>query len=105
MFPLQRRTASVNCRGAAPRTAAGRGALGLRRLRRLWRRFQRERPKEVEMRHVRSHTGVPGNELADWLTESGRTPKGNSAESKTLQEATDWLDQWLKRHHVPRPPG
>ena len=42
----------------------------------LWRRVQRQRDAEVELRHVRSHTRVPGNELADWLAEIGRTEGG-----------------------------
>ena len=36
-------------------------------MRRLWRQVQLRRPGEVTMCHVRSHTKVPGNELADWL--------------------------------------
>ena len=55
----------------------------------LWRRLQRQRDTEVELRHVRSHTRVPGNELADWLAEIGRMEGGRpvSAASRTSR----WL--------------
>ena len=42
----------------------------------LWRRLQRQRDAEVELRHVRSHTRVSGNELADWLADVGREEGG-----------------------------
>ena len=42
----------------------------------LWRRVQRQRDAEVELRHVRSHTRVSGNELADWLADVGREEGG-----------------------------
>ena len=44
----------------------------------LWRRLQRERPREVKLRHVRSHIKIPGNELADWLADQGREERNVS---------------------------
>jgi hypothetical protein len=38
--------------------------------------LQRQRDAEVELRHVRSHTRVSGNELADWLADVGREEGG-----------------------------
>ena len=59
------------------------------RLRHTWRWVQRARPGEVSIRHVRSHTKVPGNELADQLAETGRVG-GNP----TAREASAWLTRW-----------
>ena len=62
------------------------------RLRRLWRQLLRLRPREVTLRHVRSHTSVPGNELADWLADRG------AANAKTrVQRAAQWMHDWLRR--------
>ena len=66
------------------------------RLRTLWRRVQRARPREVEIRHVRSHIQVPGNELADWLAEVGA--KGDGGDDM-LEGATTWLRGWLRQQH------
>ena len=48
-----------------PRSKGRRNACFVRRLRALWRQVQRKAPGTVRMQHVRSHTLVPGNELAD----------------------------------------
>ena len=58
----------------------------------LWRRVQRQRDAEVELRHVRSHTSrVPGNELADWLADVGRKEGG----PVSAVRAGCWLRRWL----------
>ena len=46
----------------------------IRRVRTLWFKLQAARPREVTLRHVRSHIKVPGNELADWLAGRGTRP-------------------------------
>ena len=57
-------------------------------LRRSWRLLQRRRPREVRLRHVRSHIKVPGNEAADWLADTGRGggngARGDSAMARQL---------------------
>jgi len=40
-------------------------------LRALWRRILRARPGELTLKHVRSHTKLPGNDVADWLADMG----------------------------------
>ena len=60
------------------------------RLRGLWRRLQRARPGDVQLRHVRSHVKVPGNELADWLADGGQ-----ARAHPTLREAERWLADWI----------
>ena len=46
----------------------------VRELRAAWRMAQITRGRRrVRIEHVRSHTSVPGNELADQLAEAGRT--------------------------------
>jgi ribonuclease HI len=62
------------------------------RLRRAWRKVQRKRPNEVTLRHVRSHMGVPGNELADMLADAGA--RGGDT---TLTAAREWIQGWLAR--------
>ena len=54
------------------------------------RELQKERPGEVRIRHVRSHTGVPGNEVADWLADE----RGNGDRDAT-DNAREWLTQWF----------
>ena len=66
------------------------------RLRALWRRVQRTRPREVEICHVRSHIMVPGNELADWLADVGA--KGDGGDDMTVRAST-WLRGWLRQHN------
>ena len=63
------------------------------RMRELWRRLQRQRDGEVELRHVRSHTNVPGNEMADWLADRGRHVCGE--ERVPTVEAGGWLRKRL----------
>jgi ribonuclease HI len=61
-------------------------------LRRTWRQLQRRRPGEVRLLHVRSHTQVPGNELADWLAERG------AAGMETSRAAAHrWLSAWVQK--------
>ena len=48
----------------------------VRRLRRQWRLLHRCRPGEVHLRHVPSHTRVPGNDAADWLADIGSQDGG-----------------------------
>ena len=48
----------------------------------------------VELRHVRSHTKVPGNELADWLADRGRF-MGDDDETPTVV-AGGWLRRWIQ---------
>ena len=63
----------------------------IRSLRRKWQRLQRARPGEVTMRHVRSHIGITGNELADYLAGRRET---DETEDETLEAARDWLHSW-----------
>ena len=76
-------------------------------MRRKWRRVQRLRPGEVALQHVRSHIKVPGNELADWLADQGA-----AGATMTLERATMWMSEWMRRQHPDgtcedsaRPPG
>ena len=59
-------------------------------MRRMWRDIQRRRPESASIVHVRSHVGIPGNELADWLAEcgadGGRVGRGS---------AEWWLGEWM----------
>ena len=59
--------------------------------RKLWTRLRQTRPNEVTIRHVRSHTGTIGNEIADWA--AGQAVHGRSQISE--QQATQWLDAWI----------
>ena len=68
-------------------------------IRTLWRRLQRERPRETHLLHVRSHIKIPGNELADWLADMGRTGGTDTA------SAREWIYTWLRSHQHTRPPG
>ena len=65
------------------------------RLRGVWRRLQRARPRDVRLQHVRSHIKVPGNELADWLADSGRM-----SDRKGVTEATRWMRAWMTRQRT-----
>ena len=56
-------------------------------LRMQWRHLQRRRPSEVELHHVRSHTAIPGNEVADWLADTRGSASGAAA-------AEQWLLRW-----------
>ena len=81
-----------------PRKKGRRNADMIAGLRRLWRRVQRRRPGEVDLRHVRSHVKVPGNETADWL--AGQAVYGVRP---SVVEASEWLSRWLRRQS-PGPP-
>jgi ribonuclease HI len=61
-------------------------------MRRTWRQLQRRRPGEVRLRHVRSHTQFPGNELADWLAD-----RGAAGERSSSAQAHRWLAGWVER--------
>ena len=65
----------------------------IRHLRAQWRALQHKRPREVRVRHVRSHTKVPGNEGADWLANLGMT--GTRSDS-ARDLAQGWLQKWLQ---------
>ena len=65
------------------------------RLRGMWRRLQRARPRDVRLQHVRSHIKVPGNELADWLADSGRM-----SDRKGVTEAARWMRAWMTRQRT-----
>ena len=69
-------------------------------LRELWRKIRRRRPGEVRLVHVRSHTRVPGNELADHLADGAA--KGDRM---TTEQAETWLQEMMHRwDEPPRPP-
>jgi len=70
----------------------------IRELRSMWRRLQRQRPSEVQMRHVRSHIGVPGNETADYLADLrwGAGQRGQAV----LTAAQRWLTRWFERGKI-----
>jgi ribonuclease HI len=61
----------------------------IRRLRNKWRELRRTRPGEVRIEHVRSHTMVLGNEIADWLAERGATEQG-----VTPAQMATWIEKW-----------
>ena len=69
-----------------------RNAVLVQRLRNKWRELRRARPGEVRIEHVRSHTMVLGNEIADWLAERGTTSEG-----VTAMMMTQWIDQWAAK--------
>ena len=77
-------------------------------LRRLWRRAQTQQPGQVDIVHVRSHTGVPGNEIADWLADcgakGGSRASGDARSSVSLQRAERWIREWLQQQQK-RPGG
>ena len=86
-----------------PRKQGRRNAPLIAKLRALWRRVQRRRPGEVELRHVRSHIRVPGNELADWLADQGRSA---FAQADMTDEADGWMTTWIRQHAATtRQPG
>ena len=49
----------------------GRNTKIIRRLRATWNQLQKQRPNEVRLAHVRSHTIIAGNDMADWLADRG----------------------------------
>ena len=49
---------------------------------------------EIELVHVRSHTKVPGNEIADWLAERG----SSGTLSGATRAAAEWADRWMREH-------
>ena len=73
-----------------PGKKGARNAAMIADMRRMWRDIQRRRPGRASIKHVRSHVGIPGNELADWLAEcgadGGRVGRGS---------AEWWLGAWM----------
>ena len=63
-------------------------------LRGMWRRLQRQRPHEVRLMHVRSHTLRPGNEVADWLADAGI--RGGMSTENARRD----LHRWYGTHNV-----
>ena len=61
-----------------------RNAVLIGRLRAKWRELRRKRPGEVRIKHVRSHTAVLGNEIADWLAEQG-----------PMSPQVTWVPAWV----------
>jgi len=66
----------------------------IRTLRGMWRKLQRVRPRAVEVRHVRSHVGVPGNELADHLADT--RGRGAWGDGQTTATAKIWFAAWMR---------
>ena len=65
---------------------------------RHWAHLKTTRPSEVQMRHVRSHIGVPGNETADYLADLrwGAGQRGQAV----LTAAQRWLTRWFERGKI-----
>ena len=55
----------------------------IEKMREMWRHIRRARPGEVTLHHVRSHVCVPGNELADWLADLGKTGAPQTLRNQT----------------------
>ena len=69
----------------------------------MWQRLQDQRPREVDITHVRSHTKVPGNEAADHLADLGA--QYGTANVLSMER---WMTDWLKNNPTGapgRPPG
>ena len=84
----------------------GRNLELVKQLRAEWRQVQIRRGRHaVKIAHVRSHTGVPGNELADKLAEWGlyldekdpNLPYG-------IEKARPMMREIVKRGQMPDPP-
>ena len=82
-----------------PRAKNRRNACLVRRMRILWRQVQRKAPGATNIAHVRSHTGVPGNEIADWMADQGQ----HSDDSISIPDASRWAVRWLDQRPPPRP--
>ena len=67
----------------------GRNTKLIRRLRSEWNILQTRRPHEVRMAHVRSHTIIAGNDMADWLAD-----RGAAKEKIKLEQALTWALEW-----------
>ena len=78
-----------------PRRKGKANAPVITKLRALWRRVQRCRPGEVDLAHVRSHTKVPGNELADHLAVPAMYRGYCMPMSTDMAKA--WMTRWLRR--------
>ena len=80
----------------------------IRNIRSLWRKVQRARQNRVRIVHVRSHTKIPGNELADWLADRGakeRPTKHMDKTSTSLWSAMTWTREWLQKTLEEARPG
>ena len=84
----------------------GRNLALVKQLRAEWRQVQIRRGRHaVKIEHVRSHTGIPGNELADKLAERGlyldekdpNLPYG-------VEMARPMMREIVKRGQAPEPP-
>ena len=83
----------------------------VREVRAMWRRAQALRGRHaVRIEHVRSHTAVPGNELADKLADAGRLLDGAARDIEvdkargvmsTIALATNVRDQRRPRAATP----
>ena len=73
-----------------PRRKGVRNRVAIDAVRRLY-RMQQRRGAGIHLRHVRSHTRVPGNELADQL----------AGEGGTLSGSRQWLRGWIARQQTP----
>ena len=80
----------------------------VREVRATWRRTQALRGRRaVRIEHVRSHTAVPGNELADKLADAGRlvgtfeADIGVDAARRVMSMATNTRDQRRPRAAPP----
>ena len=86
----------------------GRNKVIVAELRARWRRLQKQRPREVSLRHVRSHVQIPGNELADWLADKGAEgtlddpARPLQSGQHVTQQATRWLREWMEAHGARR---
>ena len=65
-----------------------------------WQKLQDQRPREVDIHvvNVRSHTKVPGNEVADRLADIGA--QMNSA---TVIDMERWMTDWLENNPTGAP--
>ena len=77
-----------------PRTARNRVIVA--RLREACKRVHTQRPGEVRVRHVRSHTKLPGNELADKLAAMGAQGARQATGRPAIALAAAWLRGWLQ---------
>ena len=80
----------------------------IRNIRSLWRKVQRARQNRVRIVHVRSHTKIPGNEIADWLADrgaKGRPTKHMDKTSTSLWSAMTWTREWLQKTLEEARPG
>ena len=68
----------------------GRNTKIIRRLRATWNQLLKQRPNEVRLAHVRSHTIIAGNDMADWLADRGAV-----GERVNMGQALAWALRWV----------